>query len=70
MADQYTINIVDITGHVSTVRHVGTDTWNRVCDSAISGRPLNLTYTDSRNGSPVQIQWGRNSVVRAELIPE
>lgn len=70
MEDQYTINIVDITGHVSTVRHVDTDTWNRVRDSAVSGRPLSLTYSDSRNGLPIQIQWGRNSVIRAELIPE
>jgi hypothetical protein len=70
MADQYTIKITDITGHVSVVRRVDADTWNRVRDSAVTGTPMVLSYTDADRGLPIQIQWGRNSIARAELIPE
>jgi hypothetical protein len=67
---RYTIKIIDRTGLASTVNNVTASTWEKVCESAMSGTPLNLSYTNPGKGEPIQIQWGRGSIVRVELIPE
>lgn len=67
---RYTIKIIDRTGLASTVNNVTASTWEKVCDSVTSGDPLNLSYTSPGKGQSIQIQWGRRSIVRAELIPE